>query len=296
MVYYFLSFLFTLTGTYSQVKFGRSVKNVFDLLIFSLITGCIASVFFFIMSGFCIRINSATLVYSLIFSLIVAAIHFLNLLLFRVVDVSTATVLTSTLALILTFITGTLFLSEKAGIPELLRGAVMVAASVLLYFPAKNGENIKSRFKAKGIIISLLIASARVSASVISNLFSKDPKVTDSNSFFFMTNIFVVVFALSAIFIIKKGSFVLLLSEIKSFSAKGYALTGISTVSSNVCSLLQILIFASGDGITLYTPISGAFGLVAAAIISLIEKEKPKMIPLALACASLFIGLLQQKI
>ncbi len=293
MIYYCLSFLFTLTGKYSQVKFGRSVKNIFDLFIFSLITGCIASVFFFIMSGFCIRINPATFVYSLIFSLIVLTSHFLNLLLFRAVDVSTATVLTSTLTLVISFITGTLFLSEKTGFFELLRGVVMVTASLLLYFPVKKGESVKNRFNAKGIVISLVLSCSGVSASVISNLFSKDPKVTDSNSFFFLTNIFVVVFAVGAVFIIKKSSLFLLLRELKSFSAKGYALIGISTVSSNVCSLMQILIFASGDGITLYTPISGALGLVAAAIIALIEKEKPKFLPLALACVSLFIGLLQ---
>ncbi len=292
MVYYGLYFLFAVSNKYAQIKFGRAVKNIFDLLIFSLITGTIASVFFFLMSGFKININLPTLIYSLIFAAVVIVVHFSNLLLYRATDVSSATVLTSAMNLVFTFIVGILFLSEDVGIFDLSRCAIMIAASVLLHFPAGKHKTAKARFNFKGIFLALVTAAVGVIAAVISNLFAKDSRVTDSNSFFFLTNVLVIIFTASAIAVIKKGRLSLVVHDLRSFSARGYALVAISTVSSNMGSLLQILIFESGDGITLYTPISGALGLIAAGIVAILEKERPKILPLLLACASLFVGLL----
>ena len=292
LFYYGLVFLFGFFGKYCQVKFGRSVKSVFDLLLYVLITGSIASVFFFIMSGFNIKTNIPTTIYSVIYAAIVVLVHFSSLLLYRELDVSSATVLSSTLTLVMTFVAGVLFLKESVGTFDILRCAIMIMASVLLHFPQSKNNKTGLHINIKGLFLVLIYTAISVSASVIANLYSKDERVFDSNSFFFLTNVFVVIFMLAAIVFVTKGKMSLLSRELKAFSAKGYILTAASTVSSNLGSLVQILIFASGDGITLYTPIAGALGLISTGLVAVLLKERPKIIPLLLACASLFIGLL----
>ena len=292
MVYYFGIFLFTVLSKFATIKFGRSTKSVFDLLVYSFITGTVASLFFLVTSKFSISLNFVTVIYSAIFSAVVIAAHFSSLILFRFMDVSSATVLSGTFTLILTFVVSTFLLRESSDITGILRCLIMIVASLLLHFPVRNGGVIRLHLESKGVIAVFVSASISVFASVISKSYAADSRVTDSDSFFFLTNIFIVVFSLAAILITKKGEFKTVFDELRRFSRSGYFFITVSTVSSNVCSLLQILIFAAGDGILLYTPISGAISLIASGIVAVAVKEKPKVIPLALACTSLFISLI----
>ena len=288
MIYYILIFLLCITCKFSQTKYGRAISGAFAVFVYSIITGAIASVFFFLSSGCNIRINIPTLIYAVVFSIIVMIGYVAALFVVKFLDVSSVAVLTSTLTLLLSYLSGALFLGETVGVTDLIKGVIMIAASLLLHFPFKKGT---FKFHPMGVFLAFLSACVSTSAVLMSNLFANDTRVTNSDSYFFLTNVIIVILSLLAALILKKGKFSALIHEFVSFPAINYLHTAVVTMSSNISSLLQILIFSSGDSVVLYTPISSAFGLIASGVVAVLVKERPKVIPLALACISLFIGL-----
>lgn len=288
MIYYACLLVLDILGKYSQTKYGRAIHGAFAVFVYSVITGGIASLFFFLSSGCKIHINFATFVYALAFSLVVMVGYVATLFVVKFLDVSSVAVLTSTLSLLMSYLSGSIFLSESISVTDAIKGVMMIAASILLHFPFKKGM---FKFHPAGILLAFLSACVTSSATIMSNLFANDTRVTDSNSYFFLTNVIIVIFSLFASLILKKGNFRALIKEFTTFPAKNYLHTAVVTMSSNIGSLFQILIFASGDGVIFYTPIASALVLISSGIVAILLKEKPKVIPLALACVSLFIGI-----
>ncbi len=291
-MYYIGIFISAFFGKYAQIKLGRKATTPFELFAYSFVTGAIATVFFLLLSGFHISLNPAVIVYSAIYAVIVILIHFSTLLLYKYLEVSQAAVLSNTLIITLTLVTGRMFLGESVDVYDIIRCVLLIAASVIPNKTPEKCVNNKPSFPVAGLVTVLCFSLLSVGASAVTNCYSKDVRVTDSNSFFLMTNLFIVVFSALFVILLEKFNFSSLKKQLWSFSGKSFLMTAVSTVSSNVSSIFQMLIFAAGDGIIFYTPISGALGLVASGIISVIEKERPRIFSLTLACAALFIGLL----
>ena len=291
-MYYIGIFFSTLFGIYAKLKIGRRSNTLFDLFMYSFVTGCIASLFFFCMSGFRISVNLPVLIYSAIFAVIVILSHFLGLFVYKFLEVSAVTVLSNTFTLILTVAAGRAFLGEPVDVFDIIRCLLLVVACIIPDIPMKKTQKQKSSVSVAGIVTVLLSSAISVIASVLANRFSSDVRVTDSNSFFFMTNIFVIAFSAGFVIARAKFNFSSIKKQFLSFSGKSLAMTVVSTVSSNLGSIFQVLIFASGDGIILYTPLAAALGFIAAGIIAIAEKERPRILSLALACGAAFLSLL----
>jgi hypothetical protein len=206
--------------------------------------------------------------------------------------VSTVTVLSNTFVLILTMAAGKAFFGENIGVYDIMRCLILILACMVPDLPIKKSQKPKLSFSVAGIVTVIFISIITVSASVLVKQFSSDPRVTDTNSFFFMTNIFIVAF--SAVFVIlrEKFKFSSIKSRLVSYSGKSFVMTVISTVSSNLNSIFQVLIFAAGSGIVLYTPLTSALGLITAGIVAILEKERPRILSLTLACVAAFLSLL----
>lgn len=288
-IYYLATFVFNTSATYANQKYARNLKSYAELFVYAIVTGCVASLFFYAISGFCIKLNGITLLYSGIFALVVISGYYCSLPVYRFMGVAEAGVFSSTLKLTLSYIFGILLYDENVDIRAIIRFLIMILCSLFMYLSLKKKVKSEKSVTFKGILLCIGTALVGVLATVISKSFAGNKNVTDENSFFFITNIFICAFSLLAIIVINKGN------PAKAFISHGekttfkYLMIVVSTVSANMCSLLQIWILA-GDAINLYVPISGAIGIISSALIALVfEHEKPPVIPILLACAAFFI-------
>ena len=206
-MYYIGIFISAFFGKYAQIKLGRKSTTLFELFAYSFVTGVIATAFFLLLSGFRISLNPAVIVYSAIYAVIVILIHFSTLLLYKYLEVSQATVLSNTLIIILTLAAGRIFLRETVDIYDIIRCVLLIAASVIPHKTHEKCANNKPSFPVAGLVAVLCLSLLTVGASAVANCYSKDMRVTDSNSFFFMTNLFIVVFAALFVILLEKFNF-----------------------------------------------------------------------------------------
>ena len=89
-IYYLATFVFNTSATYANQKYARNLKSYAELFIYAIVTGCVASLFFYAISGFCIRLNGITLLYSGIFALVVISGYYCSLPVYRFMGVAEA--------------------------------------------------------------------------------------------------------------------------------------------------------------------------------------------------------------
>ena len=133
-----------------------------------------------------------------------------------------------------------------------------------------------------------------VGCTLVAKYFAKDlnaGRVTDQNSFFFLTNVFILACGLCTIATTQKFSVKSVIKEFKSVSPFNYLMIVLNVVSSNMGSILQMLIFREGD-LVLYAPLSSALGLLAGEVVAVaFAKEKPRILATILALSSVLVVL-----
>lgn len=289
LLYYLCMFAFTATGTFANQKYARSIRSYAELFVYAFITGCVASLFFYALSGFCIRLNGITILYGAVFAFVVICGYFFSLPVYRFMGVAEAGVFSSTIKLTMSYVFGMLIFDENIDIRAIVRFLVMFVCAFLMYLSTKKKLDSENTVTPKGILLCIGNAMVGVMATVISKSFAENARVTEENSFFFITNVFICIFSLLAVLVMNKGNAKKAFTSKEDKSTLKYLMIVVSTVSSNICSLLQIWILA-GDAINLYVPISGAMGIISSALIAFVfVREKPPVIPIILACAAFFI-------
>ena len=124
-----------------------------------------------------------------------------------------------------------------------------------------------------GIIFTALMGLTGSLSTVLMKYYGADPGVTDSNSFFFMTNVFSGLLVIPMIpFAARRDGvkFSELLDYVKGKKAV-YAM--LTTASSNLCSVVMILLLTMID-VSVFTPLSGALGFISIAIATPIIRER----------------------
>lgn len=331
MLFLLYSVRFAVSGLmiFSLRKYSRSVHGIFDLSVYSVITGIIASVFFWCTGGFHIAINTRTLFFSAAYAAIALASQWLDILSLEKNGIAVTSVVSSSISLITTWLMGITMFSEDFTIISALRCLLMLLSGILIALPdnalmnrsgaatdkpdtsanaaltdkpdasanaASGSGTAKSRQKISGsVIIAVFLGINSTLAVLASKYFALDLDkglVTDSNSFFFMTNILIILINLIILPLSAKRENAGVLTRLRSLKPKQYLLIATSTVTSNIESLLAILILSIGT-VSLYAPLSSALTLIAGFAVGIIFfREKPRVIPIILAVASVLLGLL----
>ena len=120
------------------------------------------------------------------------------------------------------------------------------------------------------MLITLLSNAA---STIITKFYALDIRVVDENSFFFFTNVFLIILAAIALAvdgIINREHFKAAMTMLK--PKKLITLSG-NTVCSNVVSLIGVPLLALID-ISVYTPIMSALGIISGVVASLLFREK----------------------
>lgn len=298
-----LFLLFAVAGLGSKAfsKLCSIILNQNSVAKYSLvlvINSLVACLFFGIVGGFKIAVNSDTLLYSTIYAVIAAVFIVSNVVVYRYASISNVNIVSSSCGMVCTAVIGWMCFHEKLDILNATRIVIMLVAIVFVFFDQKNNETITkpTTERKKGNIFSLAIIIAIISAcgcanTVVLKAFAMSKRVTDENSFFFFTNVFLLIAALS-VFVVaclrKKGEFK---TAIELLHPKKLIAVGGNTVCSNISSLVSILIVARLD-VSIYSSISSALGIIVGLVGSLIFKERLGVfayIAAAVACIAVAI-------
>ena len=251
-------------------------------LLYITVNGIIACLFFCLFGGFSISVNAVTLIYALIYAAIVAGSLIATPLAYNLMSVSGVGIIRSGFGLVCTVTVGALLFSEKITPIVILRIVLTLVSVILVMLESKRGETPREKrengkkIKARGVLLVLvLILNVIVvcTNTLIIKYFTLDTRTTDENSFFFLTNVFLVV-----------GCIILLAAELirdregarSALSIfKPRAMIGIvgNTVSANLGTLLSAWIIVGMD-ISVYTPVMSSIGIIAGFIGSLLFREK----------------------
>ena len=281
-----LLFLLTAVVGLGSKAFSKICSNILNqnsIAKYSLvliINSFVACLFFGIFGGFKITVNNVTLLYSIIYAAIAAVSIVSNVIVYRYASISNANIVSSSCSMVCTAIAGWIVFSEEIDILKVTRLFIMLVAIVFVFFDQKKKEStIKSTSERKKdnvlalAIIMSIIAICGCANTVVLKAFAISKKVTDENSFFFFTNVFLLIVSL-VVFVVaclrKKGEFK---DSIELLHPKKLVAVGGNTVCSNISSLVSVLIVAQLD-VSIYSPISSALGIIVGLVGSLMFKEK----------------------
>ena len=298
LIYYAGLFLCSVATTFSQYKYGRSLRSKNDILIYIMITGVMSMLFFGVSSGFRILLNSRTVFYSVVLTVISVISYYTQLFVYKYMGVAEVSFITTGGKLLFTSIAGIVIFSEKISLLSVLRISLMLLAVLFLFLEKSKTEKCNKESKAErsksafslGILICASIIIIGTASTVVSKYIAIDAQVTSSESVFFFTNLLITAF--SAAFLLFESRFCVknVINAFQSVSAKQYLNVTLKTFAGSVSLIIGILILAEG-AVSFYVPLSNALGLIATqAVAFIILREKPLILPSIAAILSLIVA------
>ena len=273
-------------------KYARSTKTANDFFVYALVTGTTAMGVFYITSGFNITLNLRTCIYGLVFALVIFISYFFSLAVFQHMGVAEKSFIGSGLSILMTVTVGCLLYSEKITVATGVQLVLVLLTQLVIFLGKKSANNSTKTVTALGVMICVILSALGTVTTAISKSFAMDKEVTDSSSFFFITNLFIVALSLVGILVINKASVKVIKQGFKGVSLVGYLMIFINVAASNFGSILQVEILRISDLVT-YTPLSSALGLLASELVAVfVAKERPRVVATVLAISSVLVVLL----
>lgn len=250
------------------------------------ISAIIACVCLFFANGCEINFTDTTIIYAFFFGFLSAASLFFTMYAYSHISLTLTSIISSAGAIIVPMLFGLLINNEPASFKLILSAFLMLIAAVL---PVIKDVSFGSSKKFIWFLALYFVFSGL--SNILNKLYTQAENVTDTLSYFFLTNVF--MFFICGVGIIctliisrKKGTFdrITLPHAINS---------GTRTVLSLIVSYLSLSVLTIIP-VSLYAVLSSSIALIGNAIVSrFIFKEKMSIaakISFVLAIASIFIG------
>ena len=264
----------------------KSVTNSFSgngvsgSLFFVLETSIFAMLVFFVLNGFRLYINPRVAFYGFLYGVIVIFSVAVGVFVYNFATISFVGFISSCFTLLASQTLGAILFGEAVTLSNLVRIALMLLAALISFIgaggfkiTAAGGSQNQAKRLAVALILTLIMGATGTLGTVLMKYYTADPGVTDSNSFFFMTNVFSGLLVIPMILIAAKRDGVKLssLSEFVKGRRALYAM--LTTVNSNIISVISILLLSLVD-VSAFTPLSGALGFISIAVATPIIREK----------------------
>lgn len=237
------------------------------LLFYNLLNALFASIYFGVVSGLKININFVTTLFAIVFAIIILTSLTIKVIVLSKLSLASASVIGSAGGIILPAVFGVMYFGENISLSLIFSILLMIVASVFPLFEAEMGHS-SVRDVVKNLPITIVYFVLCGASVIWSKLYTSTPGVCDSNSYFFMVNVILVIGTSGFFFVHSlkspKGKHT---NVLKLFSKKQVMNIGIQTVTSNICSVLSILILSKMD-ISIYTIASSSLTLIAGTIVS----------------------------
>ncbi len=230
----------------------------------------------------------------------------MTLAVYHYAGVGVISVIRTTFGLLATSVLGTLLFSEKPGLTAAVRIGMLMIASVLIYLSQAVGQGKRTRGEKKPeaawtagrrlVFIGLmaLIVLDGCASTFLTKSFALRTDVCDANSYYFATNILLLLIGVIWLLIAGRGRIRATLQTFTSHGVTDYLLMILYTVSSNVGSLLAIPLAAMLP-VASNTAYGSALGITAAALSSVCFGERQNVFSVLaylIAIASFLIGLM----
>lgn len=272
-----LSVLVMTTNTALTKLFQRSVRfDLGSMAMYNLINALFACVFFFVGAGFHIQTNGLTLMYALVYALIICVNLSAQILALTLVPVPVTTLMTVAGGVLIPAVFGIVYYGEPLTAGLVLSVLLILAATVLSLSGGVGDVSLKGTVACT---VMFLLGGGSV---ILVQLYSRAQGVCDSQSFFFLTNAVIAVLCLAPVL---KGGFRL-------FSLRQLGLLASKTVTANLVSLLQVPILREMAAST-YAVLNSSFSLLGSVALSALcfrEKQtKRSILAVLLAIAAMVI-------
>ena len=261
-------------STVLNKKFQTSFKETtLNFVKYNFINALFACFFLFALNKFSFSFSLPTLYFGFVFALVVICSLVLNLYALKFASIPLVSI-ASTAGSVIASAVFDLIYQGSLPITTCISVALMLIALILPYVKTQI------TFNKATVPICLAYFLTSASSSIVMKFFTITPTVTDSGSFFILTNAVIVAFTLlmSLAFLLSKKSSAR--EILKPFPLKLTANVLSRTAISNICSLLSISAIAVMP-LAVYSVSSSALSLVFAFTISLLifkEKTSPRQI------------------
>lgn len=228
-------------------------------------------------TGFTFEFDRATFLLSVTLALASVCSLLISLVIYRIASVSGVNVIMTSLSLITSALIGFTIFSESIDSVKIIRIILMLIAGIFVYFEnisKETQQRDKKKISKKGLFLIIILVTLLINCytTIQSKLLSTGTLVADVNTFFFMTNVYMLLGSFAIIFIRWIKDPIEVKEKLVLLKPKNIlAMTG-NTFGSNVSVVLNVLILARMD-LSVFTMISSALGIICAAIVSLIFKE-----------------------
>ena len=208
MILFFLITIFTVTRILSLIcsKLCSNTLNKGGLLghsIYIFLVSAISCITYAAFTGFSFEFDQNTFILSIVLAIASVCSLLTSLVIYRLASVSGVNVITTSLSLITSALIGFFVFNESVDYIRIIRIIIMVMAGIFVYFENVSKENPQDRKTVSNKVLFLLIILVQLLigcyTTIQSKLLSGGKLVTDVNTFFFMTNVYMLLGALAII-------------------------------------------------------------------------------------------------
>lgn len=298
----------TLCVTLCNKKYADRAATFMDACALNVVFAAASCVVYFALAGFRLSFNARTVIYSLLFGVSMCLSLLLAVYKFKLLDIAVMTVLGSSLQIIIAVFSGMLLFDEQITLYSGLSAAFMLCAIFAAFLRQKKvsaadeDETLKRRNKRAfllGVLLTVISSLVGTFFTVLQKSFAVDEGVTDSQSFLFLTNVFILACFAVVMPIAARGR----MREIpRSFVRKpiDYVFVLGSVVASNINTLISVYLLAHSP-MVVYTPVINAIGLINGLLLGFCFGDRRQwaaryllwnMLPAAFAACSIVVSAL----
>ncbi|MBQ6846569.1 MAG: hypothetical protein IJO61_05500 [Oscillospiraceae bacterium] len=285
----------TVGGTVLMKIFQKTTSSgMFYLIMYNIINALFACGFFFVSAGFKINLNLPTIIYAVVYALIICINLSAQIVAFSKVSVSVVTVVSMAGGILFPSIFGIMWFDDNITWQLVVSSILIIAASILPFVSKNEDKNEKKRFSLAAMLICFMMSVLAGVSTILVKLYAVDTSVCDSTSMFFLTNVAIVVicFVALAIYMIRNKNYGF--KEVfRAFSPIQLLNIVSKTAVVNVASIVQVLVLAEMSAST-FSVLSSSICLVgtglASALIFREKQTKGAIFAIILALAAIIIN------
>ena len=295
-----LAYMIPRTTCIVTTKLNSSSFSAFGLtgsLLYTLETSIFSLPVYWIAAGCTLALNSTVWMYGALYGICSFACLILAVFMYNHGSVTLVNFVSSTVTLIASSAFGAILLGEEITPALILRVSLMLICVLTLFLGSDRSEGAavrKKRFNPLSILLPAIYALFGLGATFIIKYFTADAAATDTNSLFFVVNVFGAVYSIPMILISAKKDKLRAREVVGICTDKRTSYAAVNTLFGGVQAIITALLIASME-VSLYTPVVTALGFICMAIATPIVRERLdryNIAATAIAIASLFLPML----
>ena len=259
-----------------------STKGSAGKAVYILITGVFSGFLYFAYSGFSLEINATCILFSFLYG-ICSTIAGITITIYNYADVATVSVTKSSLSLILNSMVGFIIFSEPVELNRIIKLILTLTVVFLVFLNSKNdiehgSHNDRALLRKKENFIKfLLLIGIQLPVFIFgayqSKMVAKYNIVPDLNSYYCLTNLFMVLFGIIWILYLAHKDRKSISECISMVRSKSIFTILLLLVIGTFSALLGVIILKYID-ISVYSPLNSAITFIGSAIVSILFREK----------------------